>query len=150
MNFELRFPGRTVPLHLGQPLEQAITAFGDLQTEEIADEDPISPERRAFCVVDEGAELLFLEERLWAVFLHLTQKPGSSGVFRGSTDLLSKEIIDAKDDRAFAEVLEAKGFWPPKREYPFSVDRLNEDFRVRLENRRGEIMIVIDDGAMIR
>lgn len=150
MNFELRFPGRTVPLSLGQPLEKAMAAFGDLNISEIIDDDPAFPERRYFNVIDEGAMLLFEDAKLTLVFLFLTQTPDSSGVFRGSTDLLPKEIIDAKDDTAFTEFLEAKGFWPSKRKYPFAVDRLNEDFRVRLENRRGEIKIVIDDGSMIR
>lgn len=150
MDFELRFPGRTVHLYLGQPLEKAIAAFGDLNISEIIDDDPAFPERLYFNVVDEGAMLLFADAKLKLVFLHLTQTPDSSGVFRGSTNLLPKEIIDAKDDTAFAEFLEANGFWPSKRKYPFAVDRLDEDFRVRLENRRGDITIVIDDGAMIR
>lgn len=150
MDFELRFPGRTVPLFLGQTLDKAMTAFGDLKIFEIIDEDPAFPDRRYFNVIDEGATLLFEDANLRLVFLFLTQTPDSSGVFRGSTDLLPKEIIDAKDGTAFAEFLEAKGFWPSKRKYPFAVDRLNEDFRIRLENPKGEIKIVIDDGAMIR
>ncbi|KQI66936.1 hypothetical protein AN189_18235 [Loktanella sp. 3ANDIMAR09] len=107
-------------------------------------------QRSAIQVLHEGAELLFERDALIAVFLYLTAGPGNLGVFRGTTDLLGKEIIEGQNEEKFIASLEAQGFWAPKRSYPFSIDRLNESLRIRWEKRKGQVLVLIDDGARIR
>ena len=101
-------------------------------------------------MIGRGVELSFRAGKLSSVFLYPTKGPENCGVFDGETDLLTREALSQTNANAFCDALEARGFVPPEKTYPFSVDRLNDQMRLRFEQRDGRVVVLIDDGAMIR
>lgn len=116
----------------------------------VSKQDDVEMQRTYLRLIGEGVELVFQDNRLTTVFLYLTKGPENCGIFSGSTDTLDRQVLDTADERKFSDVLEAKGFGPSKRIYPFSVDLLNDEIRIRLEKRSGECLVMVDDGSMIR
>jgi hypothetical protein len=106
--------------------------------------------RSYFRLIGRGVELTFKANELSSVFLYVTEGPENCGTFSGETDLLKRGILDAKDDKVFCDALEEQGFVPVAQKYPFSVDRLSDKLRLRLEQRQGSVVVLIDDGAPIR
>ena len=117
---------------------------------EIRREDDLEIGRSYLRLVGHGVELSFKDNKLSSVFLYVSEGPENCGTFRGETDLLTREVFTSKDDKVFCDALEAQGFVLAKKKYPFSVDYLNDELRVRLECRHGSIIVLIDDGEMVR
>lgn len=136
-----------VAVTLGGHIEH-ITAI--LSNYEIIREDDDEMSRSYLRMIGRGVELSFKADKLSTVFLYVTEGPEDCGSFSGETDLLTRDVLASKDAKVFCDALEAQGFVPSKKEYPFSVDRLNKELRLRREERQGNTVVLIDDGAMIR
>ena len=136
-----------VPLTLRDDIERVA---GMLSGYEISREDDDEMGRSYLRLIGRGVELSFKASKLSSVFLYITEGPEDCGTFRGETDLLARDVLSSQDNNLFCDALEAQGFDPSKKEYPFSVDRLNDELRLRLEQRQGNAIVLIDDGAMIR
>ena len=146
-NLVLKLDINDVNLSLYTDIVSVIELFSGYEIER---EEDVEMNRTYLRIVERGVELLFTGNKLSSIFLHITRGPENCGTFLGEIDLLPREIIDKKNDEIFAEFLESKGFVPPRKKYPFSVDRLNDELRIRLEQRRGSTTLLIDDGNMVR
>ncbi|EBA11189.1 hypothetical protein RCCS2_10470 [Roseobacter sp. CCS2] len=116
----------------------------------VSTQEDVPMHRTYLRLIGDGVELVFQDKRLTTVFLYLTKGPENCGIFSGSTDTLDRQVLDKADEREFSDVLEAKGYEPSKRTYPFSVDWLNDVIRIRLEKRSSDCLVMIDDGSIIR
>lgn len=146
-SLELRFATSTLKLSLGgaiQDLDKMLAAHV------VTKQEDMQMHRTYLRLIGDGVELVFQDKKLATVFLYLTDGPENCGVFSGSTDTLNRQVLDKADEREFSDVLEAKGYQPSKRTYPFSVDRLNDVLRIRLEKRSADCLVMVDDGSMIR
>ena len=143
----LKFDTKDLELTLYESMESVRRR---ISTYEVEQEEDAEMARSYLRLIGLGAELSFGSKGLSTVFLHLSEGEGNCGVFTGATDLLDKKTIELADENMFANSLEAQGFSAPNRTYPYAIDRLNSDIRVRLEKRHGQNLIVIDDGSLIR
>ncbi len=146
-SLELRLDTDRIPLVLGEPLALVRSKF-DGRDIKCAEDPEI---RRAYLtVLGEGVELVFEDDRLATIFLYLSGAPEECGRFGGTTDMIGREILDAQDSQPFETTMERLGFVPTKRSYPFAIDRLNDDLRIRLEQRPEKSFILIDSGDGVR
>lgn len=146
-NMELRLLTKTVCLSLREPLDQVLAGLEGIR---FSQQNDVEMDRTYIRLLGQGVELLFQNGQLSTVFLYLTKGPDDCGSFEGTTDTIGRDVMDNPKDSVFAETLEDQGYQPAKRQYPFSVDRLNDEIRIRLEKRSGAALIMIDDGMMIR
>ena len=146
-SLELTFPADTLPLCLGDSLDQIedrVSGWTVKRTE------IIDAERVYIELIGMGVEMLFKEGALASVTLHLAGDAHASGIFTGRTNLLDRATLEDPSDTSFVAVLEAQGFKPSQRSYPFATDRLNDVMRIRLEARPDRRFVLIDSGARVR
>lgn len=146
-SLELRLGTDRITLVLGEALEGVRSKLSQYRIKFLDDAEI----RRSYVIVlGEGVELVFEDNLLASVFLHLRGAPEDCGHFDGTTDMIDREILEAQDTHLFEVMMEQLGFVPTKRSYPFAVDRLNDDLRIRFEQRPEKSFILIDNGARVR
>ena len=144
---ELTLPADALRLCLGDSLdriEDRLSGWSVKRTV-VANADRVYLE-----ILGEGVELLFKDGALATVTLHLAGDAHASGIFVGRTDMLDRATLEDIGDASFVAALEARGFTPCKRSYPFATDRLNDVMRIRLETRPDRRFVLIDSGARVR
>lgn len=141
----LSVAGRRLVFDLGAPLAEVSAELDGFELKTV--DVPDAP-RRYLLLRGHGVELLFKEDVLAAVALHVDDQ--GAGVFRGAIDGVSGDVLVHPDEAGFVAALQALGFERLERRYPFAVDMLDAHLRMRLEQRPGNRMILIDDGARVR
>ena len=97
-----------------------------------------------------GFEMLFESGILDSVFLYLASNSRSTPLFSGHFNLLDDDFFQTLSVDKFYKSMCSRGFTACKTSYPFAVDFLSSNLRVRLETRSDQTIILIDDGALIR
>jgi len=107
--------------------------------------------RRYVSLRQSGIELLFEEDRLRKVALYVRPPKPAYAKFNGTISLLPDDFFKAPSRERFVEALRASGFaiWP--KAYPYAVDLVSADLRVRYaDNPNTHCHVGIDDGSMLR
>ena len=97
-----------------------------------------------------GFEMLFESGILDSVFLYLASNNRSTPLFSGHFNLLDDDFFQTLSVDKFCKSMCGRGFTACKTSYPFAVDFVSSNLRIRLETRSDQTIILIDDGSMIR
>ena len=97
-----------------------------------------------------GFEMLFEGGLLDSVFIYLASNNRSTPLFSGHFNLLDDDFFQTLSVDLFYKSKCGRGFTACKASYPFAVDFVSSNLRIRLETKSDQTIILVDDGSLIR
>ena len=130
---------KTYGFEIGQEFALVSQTFSDLSPKRTVHSDL---DRTYLLFGSYGFEMLFEGGFLDTVFLYLASN--SMPLFSGHFNLLDDDFFQTLSVNLFYKSMCDRGFTACKTSYPFAVDFLSSNLRIRLETRSDQTMIIID------
>jgi len=130
---------KTYGFEIGQESALVSQTFSDLSPKRTVHSDL---DRTYLKFGSYGFEMLFEGGFLDTVFLYLASN--SMPLFSGHFNLLDDDFFQTLSVDLFCKSMCDRGFTACKTSYPFAVDFLSSNLRIKLETRSDQTMIIID------
>lgn len=147
MKIEISTNNAAIVLTLGTTVAEVRTSLASMH---FVEEFDAELDRHDIELPMDGVSLIADSGILSCVFLHLDPMWKESSPFMGNTDLLNTEFFRDPSTELFEECLTRQGFVRLLRPYPFALDMMTSQVRLRYEYRPGNRMIIFDNGAFVR